>query len=396
MLKATIISCLVAGASAEWCIWGDKWCYGQRTTWYGLIMQYSMNLFNYILSFLWELFIVNSLISLTAIMIFCATVAIVLYIKGRPSTLNKDTFQKVTNNGDQHTVSTNIYMGGPVPAQCNVRSGYGYIANNLVKQPREFNNKSDECDIATWFTKLENYFESFDVPKSEWTNLAISWVSESCLRTLPPLYQFKIGPNGYERFKSAMIDKFGRVNRERVSLSSFTSRYQRSDESLRDYAKVLVEMAEKLFSDQADELVNSHLKEQFAKGIRDSVLRAKAIDKFHKIQGKDITFNEFLEYMVGKEAGREDFARSTSESEDALRRGYSRQGYAFGLSQQNRGDQTYRRIFDQGLFPREPPPPYSRPYNQPPAITQGPSPYNQQNQQNTPYIGKDFRFLDFI
>jgi hypothetical protein len=104
-------------------------------------------------------------------------------------------------------------MGGPVPAQCNVRSGYGYIANNLVKQPREFNNKSDECDIATWFTKLENYFESFDVPKSEWTNLLIFWVSESCLRTLPPFYQFKIGPNGYERFKSAMIDKFGRVNR---------------------------------------------------------------------------------------------------------------------------------------------------------------------------------------
>jgi hypothetical protein len=94
MLKATIISCLVAGASAEWCIWGDKWCYGQRTTWYGLIMQYSMNLFNYILSFLWELFIVNSLISLTAIMIFCAMVAIVLYIKGMPGTLNKDSLER--------------------------------------------------------------------------------------------------------------------------------------------------------------------------------------------------------------------------------------------------------------------------------------------------------------
>jgi hypothetical protein len=37
--------------------------------------------------------------------------------------------------------------------------------------------------------------------------------------------------------------------------------------------------------------------------------------KFHKIQGKDITFNEFIEYMVGKEVGREDFAGSTSESE---------------------------------------------------------------------------------
>ena len=90
-------------------------------------------------------------------------------------------------------------------------------------------------------------------------------------------------------------------------------------------------MAEKLFTDNTDEHINNHLKEQFSKGIRDYVLRAKAIDKFHKMQGKDYPFTKFLEYMVGKEAGREDFNRSTSgtDSEDQ-RRGYMRSWVPYG------------------------------------------------------------------
>lgn len=201
-----------------------------------------------------------------------------------------------------------------------------------------------------WLTKLENYFESHDVPPEEWTNLAISWVSESCLRNLPPIQQLKQDKDGYESFKKALIDKYGRTNRERVTLTSFTAIYQRSDENVRDYGNAIKEMAEKLFKDASDR--NSHLNEQFPKGIRDSALSAKALDKFHKMQGKEYSFNEFFENMIGKEAGRVDFARSTSgtETEDTQARSLMRLGNPNGGFQQNRGQLAMQKSPFQMYF----------------------------------------------
>ena len=79
------------------------------------------------------------------------------------------------------------------------------------------------------------------------------------LRNLPSINNFKQGDDGYERFRKAMIEQYGKENGERITLAMFTNRHQLSDQSLREYAKVLSDMAEKFFTDNTDEHINNHL-----------------------------------------------------------------------------------------------------------------------------------------
>ena len=76
-----------------------------------------------------------------------------------------------------------------------------------------------------------------------------------------------------------MIEKYGkRPNNETYTLTTLTERYQRGNESTRDYAKALREIANKLFTltSNTDD-VEQLLQQQFASGLRDSLLRAKTL-----------------------------------------------------------------------------------------------------------------------
>ena len=318
MLSIATLTTLITRASAEWCFWGDKWCFGHRITWTEYLTKYLYAITNIIISFLIDLTMVHTLISLSAILLFCLIVYIIISIRGRPGTLKSLAPQQNTGNGNTHSVETHIYVGRPDATRSDSHVDDNHKGNNPIKPPRDYNpNRSDDTDILMWFVKLENYLECV-LPKEKWFSLAISLVSESCLKNIPPIKNLKNSENSYELFKRAMIEKYGkRSDQETITLTTLTERYQRGNESSRDYGKALREITNKLFALTSDtDDVKKALKDQFASGLRDSSLRAKAKEKQYKMKGKDFSFDELVEYIAGKEIGREQLTgRNTSTTD---------------------------------------------------------------------------------
>ena len=149
MFSTAALSSLIFRASTEWCLWGDKWCFGHKLTWYEHLMKNTYAIMNITFKHILDLIMVHTLISLSAIICFCIIVYLIISIRGRPSTLNSLEPQQISSNGNSHSVQTHIYMGGSDSTRSDSHGDDSHKGNHHIKQPREYNpNRNDVTDIV--------------------------------------------------------------------------------------------------------------------------------------------------------------------------------------------------------------------------------------------------------
>ena len=187
---------------------------------------------------------------------------------------------------------------------------------NAASRPPEFNGK---CDVRMWFIRLECFLIK-NVEPSDWFRVAITYVNEMCLRNIPNLEDQLNNPDGYEKFKRALINKYSNAQRDSraAELKDFTTRIQQSSESIADYAEKVLRLAREIFKGIDDGTVEEFAKKQFVEGLRNDELRMKAREKLFKKQ--PMSYQEFVELIDSKELAMREFKSSSSESERKNRR----------------------------------------------------------------------------
>jgi hypothetical protein len=185
-----------------------------EASWYELMS----NLLNAILMIfyrLWEYIsllmalITTIIIILVSIMIYCCT-------RGRPSTPQTNQCETYTNNN----LSAQIYVERPKESENNLR----IQGNSTFNKPLD--EFSGNISVLTWFDKLECYLEKY-INTPEWFSLAFLWTKPECLED-PRRSEFTNDLVGYNKFKEAMINKYGKQEqqkiKETVELTEFTNR----------------------------------------------------------------------------------------------------------------------------------------------------------------------------
>lgn len=124
-------------------MWGNNWCFGQKATWYQIILGYILSLIGKIGEIMWEVFIIHTYTSIISILTFCAKVYIILLIKGRPSTLEKKISQTNSSIGNSHNVSTNIYRTD------RTKPDVVYEAVTVIKRVTLLNNPASSTTRTT-------------------------------------------------------------------------------------------------------------------------------------------------------------------------------------------------------------------------------------------------------
>ena len=271
--------------------------------------------------------------------------------------------------------------------------------NNLrIHGNSTFNKPLDEfsgnTSVLTWFDKLECYLEKY-VNTPEWFSLAFLWTKPECLEDLPRRTEFTNDLAGYNKFKEAMINKYGKQDqqkiRETVELTEFTNRIQREDESITSYGNALIDLAGKIFEESSTAKVEDYLKHQFARGILNPSLEEKVSEKILKMRGQPFSFKQLLEYVNIKEKMRNENAKLTMQLINRQPNTYHNDNHTVDnkhLRSKSMGRQSNLSSSDNRhpqQYQQQYCPPQSFNYQQNQAHHRSTSKFRPQRQQNQPY-----------
>ena len=331
------------------------------------------------------------LIAIKTLVLIAAIYGSYRLIKGRHRTPYASP-RVITSANPETPVTTVLNLHNTL--QCDSTSQRPAKDNNIAVLNRlpiaEIGEFNERTDAKIWTMKLERYVQAMNVDKRNWVDVAIAKINESCLKSLGKIERFLESENGFEEMKAALIERFeARPTKERkIEIKDLAHRKQHKGESISDFGEDLMRMAEKLF-DQSDSKVNTHVKNLFAEGIENEMLKIIAMDKLGKENLKnneDMSMQEFIKYMQTKETSRIKSKgkneTSTKEIQFTTTSGYSSGPEAFetrttySAPQQNYHEYNHRYGLRSNKYSHSPPPQRKYSYQQT---------SNQYSQQTQPH-----------
>ena len=184
---------------------------------------------------------------------------------------------------------------------------------NLCNKPDKF---VEGMDVETWVKQLEAFLAPIE--KNAWLPIANTYINEKAFKRIN-CDKIKL----YERFREQLVDAYTtrKSLKEREKSANIYSLKQGSNETVSEFGRKLISIAEETFPIVTFESLDEVLKENFIKGILDPRLRLKLEWKRRKmkeIKNQVFTIHDLMTHAQVAQQTYESESGSCTEDERAL------------------------------------------------------------------------------
>ena len=184
---------------------------------------------------------------------------------------------------------------------------------NLRNKPDKF---AEGMDVETWIKQLEVFLQPID--KQSWLPIASTYISDRAFKRVncERITEF-------EQFKERLVDAYAQPKDpiEQVKKVNIYNLKQGANETVGEFGRSLISIAQETFPKIALDSLDEVLKENFIKGILDPRLRQKLEwkrRKMRELKNKEFTIHELIKHAKVAQQAYDSESGSYTEDDRAL------------------------------------------------------------------------------